>query len=114
MAASAMGAIPGKFLVDVFPWLKYVPEWFPGAGFQRQGREWKALWRRFTDVMFETAEEHIVSILIAGHLACLSNFNSSTYGVRICRPRVEGNIHMYLLVWRLSTTRRMLRGKECS
>jgi len=24
----------GGFLVDVFPWLKYVPKWFPGAGFQ--------------------------------------------------------------------------------
>jgi len=24
----------GVFLVDVIPWLKYVPKWFPGAGFQ--------------------------------------------------------------------------------
>jgi len=26
---------PGEFLVDTFPFLKYVPEWCPGAGFQK-------------------------------------------------------------------------------
>ncbi|KLO17442.1 cytochrome P450 [Schizopora paradoxa] len=25
---------PGEYLVDILPWLKYVPKWFPGAGFQ--------------------------------------------------------------------------------
>ncbi|KZT51052.1 cytochrome P450 [Calocera cornea HHB12733] len=33
---------PGAFLVDTFPWLKYIPEWFPGAGFKRRAREWRA------------------------------------------------------------------------
>ncbi|OJJ48126.1 hypothetical protein ASPZODRAFT_2123095 [Penicilliopsis zonata CBS 506.65] len=31
---------PGAWLVDSFPWLKYLPEWFPGAGFHRTAREW--------------------------------------------------------------------------
>ncbi|CAE6417965.1 unnamed protein product, partial [Rhizoctonia solani] len=26
-----VAAIPGNFLVNFIPWLKYVPEWFPGA-----------------------------------------------------------------------------------
>lgn len=26
--------IPGRFLVNVLPWLKHVPSWVPGAGFQ--------------------------------------------------------------------------------
>ncbi|KAF9786329.1 cytochrome P450 [Thelephora terrestris] len=30
--------IPGAFLVDVLPILKYVPEWFPGAGFKKFGK----------------------------------------------------------------------------
>jgi hypothetical protein len=63
MAASASGAIPGKYIVDVFSSLKYIPEWVPGAGFQREAREWKELWRRFRDVMFQTAEDNIVGIL---------------------------------------------------
>ncbi|KAF5329353.1 hypothetical protein D9619_008931 [Psilocybe cf. subviscida] len=34
---------PGAFLVDMFPILRYVPEWFPGAGFQKKAREWRGL-----------------------------------------------------------------------
>lgn len=26
--------IPGRFMVNVFPFLKHVPGWVPGAGFQ--------------------------------------------------------------------------------
>nr|AAS88582.1 PAH-inducible cytochrome P450 monooxygenase PC-PAH 3 [Phanerodontia chrysosporium] len=33
----------GVYLVDVFPILKYLPSWFPGAGFKRQAAKWKAL-----------------------------------------------------------------------
>ncbi|KAJ4485415.1 cytochrome P450 [Lentinula aciculospora] len=35
--------IPGAFLVDVFPILKYVPHWFPGASFQRKARKWNGI-----------------------------------------------------------------------
>lgn len=28
----------GRYLVDVIPLLKYLPEWFPGAGFKTKGR----------------------------------------------------------------------------
>ncbi|KAF7973518.1 hypothetical protein HWV62_14936 [Athelia sp. TMB] len=34
-------SIPGTFLVDIIPLLKYVPAWAPGAGFQRQAEAWK-------------------------------------------------------------------------
>ena len=27
--------VPGRFLVNIFPSLKYTPSWFPGAGFKR-------------------------------------------------------------------------------
>ncbi|KAJ3569370.1 hypothetical protein NP233_g5089 [Leucocoprinus birnbaumii] len=32
---------PGRFLVDVFPTLKHVPEWMPGAGFKSLARKWR-------------------------------------------------------------------------
>jgi hypothetical protein len=32
---------PGTFLVEVLPIMKYIPEWCPGAGFQRKAREWR-------------------------------------------------------------------------
>jgi hypothetical protein len=33
--------VPGVFLVDVFPILKYFPEWLPGMSFLSLAREWK-------------------------------------------------------------------------
>ncbi|KAG0702312.1 cytochrome P450 [Suillus ampliporus] len=33
--------VPGAFMVDIVPSLAKVPEWFPGAGFQRIAREWR-------------------------------------------------------------------------
>ncbi|EKM55885.1 uncharacterized protein PHACADRAFT_209397 [Phanerochaete carnosa HHB-10118-sp] len=39
----------GVFLADVFPILRHVPAWFPGARFKRQAAEWKAL----VDDMYE-------------------------------------------------------------
>ncbi|KII86913.1 hypothetical protein PLICRDRAFT_273725 [Plicaturopsis crispa FD-325 SS-3] len=38
-----MAAAPGSFYVDYLPFLKYVPEWMPGAGFKRKAREWRKL-----------------------------------------------------------------------
>ncbi|KAL0067942.1 hypothetical protein AAF712_005111 [Marasmius tenuissimus] len=34
-------SIPGTFLVDFFPALKYIPEWLPGGGFKKRARVWK-------------------------------------------------------------------------
>ncbi|KAJ7229088.1 cytochrome P450 [Mycena pura] len=36
----SMAGAPGKWLVDSFPVLRFLPEWFPGAGFKRQAKEW--------------------------------------------------------------------------
>ncbi|KAF7789722.1 hypothetical protein EIP86_000668 [Pleurotus ostreatoroseus] len=33
-------ALPGNYLVEFFPWMMAIPEWFPGAGWKRQGYEW--------------------------------------------------------------------------
>ncbi|KAF8513884.1 cytochrome P450 [Gautieria morchelliformis] len=41
MAAASSAAIPGTFLVDTLPILKYVPEWMPGAGFKTKARIWR-------------------------------------------------------------------------
>ncbi|KAE9388010.1 cytochrome P450 [Gymnopus androsaceus JB14] len=32
--------LPGEFVVDNFPILKYVPSWFPGASFKRKANSW--------------------------------------------------------------------------
>ena len=40
---------PGAFPVDSIPVLRFLPSWFPGAGFKRVA----ALWREPVEAMFE-------------------------------------------------------------
>ncbi|TRM59642.1 cytochrome P450 [Schizophyllum amplum] len=50
-------ATPGAFFVNSLPALKYVPEWMPGAGFQRQAREWHGLARKVVDRPFNRVKD---------------------------------------------------------
>ena len=63
-------AIPGAFLVDMVPSLKYVPEWFPGAGFQKKAKAWKKHARTMVEAPFAAAKENVVC-----HLPCLWFFS---------------------------------------
>ncbi|RXW19597.1 hypothetical protein EST38_g6257 [Candolleomyces aberdarensis] len=47
MSGLVLSGTPGRWLVDVLPFLKYVPSWFPGAGWKRQA----AVWREWQDDM---------------------------------------------------------------
>ncbi|TFK64565.1 cytochrome P450 [Pluteus cervinus] len=53
----AKAAQPGAFLVDLIPWLKYVPAWIPGAGWKRQARDWKTAVLEMRDLPFEYVRE---------------------------------------------------------
>ncbi|KAF9476783.1 cytochrome P450 [Pholiota conissans] len=54
-------SIPGAFLVDAFPILKYVPEWAPGAGFKTKAREWKKVALKMVNAPYEAAKANIAS-----------------------------------------------------
>ncbi|CAA7261126.1 unnamed protein product [Cyclocybe aegerita] len=47
--------VPGAFLVDSFPWLKYIPKFLPGAGFKRKAREWHKLTRMMVENPYKAA-----------------------------------------------------------
>ncbi|KAJ7864792.1 cytochrome P450 [Mycena olivaceomarginata] len=55
MAGVSLSANFGTFLVDYIPLLKYVPAWFPGAKFKRDGLRWRKLglemWNRPFDMV---------------------------------------------------------------
>ena len=60
LVAIAEFLVPGAFLVDIIPILKYVPEWFPGAKFQSKAvamRKHAAIMRNTT---FAATEEMMV------------------------------------------------------
>jgi hypothetical protein len=65
----ARASIPGAFLVDILPFLRHVPEWFPGAGWKRLGREWGANARALVNTPFE---------LVRGRMAAGDSVTSFT------------------------------------
>ena len=52
---------PGRYLVHTLPWLRFVPVWFPGAGFQRDFAAWKPQVTAARDEPWEAAVEKRVS-----------------------------------------------------
>ena len=61
-ALSAAGEllIPGAFLVDIIPILKYVPEWFPGAKFHSKAAMMREHAARIRNKTFAGTEELMV------------------------------------------------------
>ena len=56
--------IAGTFLVDIIPILKYVPEWFPGATFQRKAATMRKHAGTIRNATFAATEKLMVCILI--------------------------------------------------
>jgi hypothetical protein len=52
--------VPGAFLVDIIPILKYVPEWFPGATFQSKAANLRKHASKMRNATFAATEEIMV------------------------------------------------------
>ncbi|KAF9446841.1 cytochrome P450, partial [Macrolepiota fuliginosa MF-IS2] len=59
LEATAEALVPGKFLVELIPLLKYVPEWFPGAGWKRKANHVKKVNELVSRGPFETVKENL-------------------------------------------------------
>ncbi|KAJ7242999.1 cytochrome P450, partial [Mycena rebaudengoi] len=59
--AITQAVVPGRYLVDMIPILKYVPAWFIGAGFKRQAREWKKLTDKMVQLPFQAAQRLVTN-----------------------------------------------------
>jgi hypothetical protein len=60
---------PGAFLVDVFPLLRVVPGWFPGAGFQKTAQKWKHVVEQMVDLPYEFVKNSMVRVIRTQALA---------------------------------------------
>ena len=58
----AQAGIPGAFSVDLFPILKYVPSWFPGAGFQKKAARWREAINTMAEKPFRHVQEQLVQV----------------------------------------------------
>ncbi|EPQ51330.1 cytochrome P450 [Gloeophyllum trabeum ATCC 11539] len=54
-------SVPGAFLVNQIPILKYVPTWFPGAGFKKKADYWRQVSDDMLNKPFETVLENMAS-----------------------------------------------------
>ncbi|KIJ25480.1 hypothetical protein M422DRAFT_38684 [Sphaerobolus stellatus SS14] len=50
-----------KFLVNVFPFMKYIPEWMPGAGFRRLAAAARRATQELLDAPFEATKKEIAA-----------------------------------------------------
>ncbi|KAF8874410.1 putative CyP450 monooxygenase [Infundibulicybe gibba] len=57
LSSLTIASVPGTFLVDLLPILKYVPAWMPGAGFQKKAAYWKKLNRRMAHDPFHAVKK---------------------------------------------------------
>ncbi|KAJ6562700.1 cytochrome P450 [Mycena vulgaris] len=60
MHGASVAIVPGSFLVDTIPALKYVPSWFPGAGFKRKASRWRKVTHELLEAPFAEAKRNIV------------------------------------------------------
>ncbi|KAF9055302.1 cytochrome P450 [Hymenopellis radicata] len=70
---------PGAYLVDVIEPLKYIPEWFPGAGFKRKARLWRQLAHDMWNVPWDMTKQQIALGIAAPSFvsSCLDALNHS-------------------------------------
>ena len=55
-----IGVTPGKFLVNVIPALRYIPEWFPGTAFHKFARETRSLAHRMLNQPIDALKARMV------------------------------------------------------
>ena len=53
--------VPGKYLVESLPILRYIPSWFPGARFQREAATWRHTWGLMRNKTFDDSIAKMVS-----------------------------------------------------
>jgi hypothetical protein len=51
---------PGLFAVDFLPFLRHLPEWFPGGSFHKIAREWRHTLVDMTDKSYEFVLDQMV------------------------------------------------------
>ncbi|KAI8996287.1 cytochrome P450 [Trametes punicea] len=67
----------GVYLVEILPFLKYVPSWFPGAAFQRQA----AVWRQAAEKQLHVAYDDFLARMKVGKAGnCMARNLMEAYG----------------------------------
>ncbi|KAG6828390.1 hypothetical protein H0H87_002216 [Tephrocybe sp. NHM501043] len=79
-------SIPGTFLVDSFPILKYVPEWMPFAGFKVKARLWRKLALDMINLPYDAGKQNITVSAIA---SCILGFLANPAALRKAQEEID-------------------------
>ncbi|KAF9531384.1 cytochrome P450 [Crepidotus variabilis] len=82
-------AISGSFLVDFLPFLKYIPEWMPGAGFQTKARLWRGVIQEMIKLPFNATKENMETGNCPPCFVCTS---LGSTGQKLQGPDLEDNV----------------------
>lgn len=53
--------VPGRFIVELLPFIRHLPSWLPGMGFKRVAANWCEDVRALRNVPFEAAIKEMVN-----------------------------------------------------
>ncbi|KAI0357867.1 cytochrome P450 [Trametes cingulata] len=83
--------VPGKYLVEVFPILRFVPSWFPGAEFKRKCMAWTRVVNRLRNAPWEASVRAMKEGTAPHSLvtACMERTSNPT---QTCAPADEEEI----------------------
>ncbi|KAF3191324.1 hypothetical protein TWF225_001465 [Orbilia oligospora] len=58
MAEFGEAIVAGAWLVDMIPWLRFLPDWMPGAGFKKIAREYTQTYQDCMNIPYAFTENH--------------------------------------------------------
>ena len=61
VTAFNLSLIPGKYLAETLPLMRFIPEWAPGAKFKREAAGWRPAVLRMRNQPWDGAMDKIVS-----------------------------------------------------
>ncbi|KAI0826678.1 cytochrome P450, partial [Trametes gibbosa] len=83
----------GVWVVDIFPWIKHLPSWFPGAGFKSKANAWRRKIEHCADVPFASVKERMVDgTTIASYCTTMFTEMEQEMNSRVGDPRHEYDI----------------------
>ena len=97
MAAFAEAGHPGSFLVDLFPSMRFIPAWFPGAGWKRKANYWRKVGEYFSRTPWDTVKEQLVwyiSLILERALTLRAErrYSWTFYGIKSHRETTGWNL----------------------
>lgn len=89
---------PGAFLVDVLPFLRHVPSWFPGGGYKNELKAWTMTVEEMADMPHEFVKQQMVSLTLPSFTSLYSRVFYNCSFFRKLEPTFRIS---HLIFWRL-------------